>query len=97
MKHLLVDNEVIAKQKSEAALHRRYPNRDADQLALHQQDPKKYPHPSQCTKYLHGWRKAPNGRCEIDMEDGDDQFYDQGDQGRMTNVKQIEDDQGEDE
>ena len=93
-KYLLVDNEVIAKQKSKAALAARFPQRDADQLALHHSNPSKYPHPSQCTQYLNAWKKNPhNGMCELEVDEAEHGFYGQDDQGKMTSTRQIEDEQ----
>lgn len=88
-KYLLCDNEIIAKQKSRDAINRRWPNREAEQLALHNQNPTKYPHPSQLTKYLHGWAKDKDtGICELEIPDTDTQYY-PDDLNELRNTRAI--------
>ena len=74
MKYLLVDNEVIARQKSNAALEHRFPNRHTLQAQKHAENPAKYP--ATCaSQHLHGWKKDELGRCEIEIDDGGTQYY----------------------
>ena len=93
-KYLLLDNEIIAKQKAHGALEKRFPNRRALQLEKHLQNPKMYLHPDECNwdnDCLHGWKKDPLGRCEIECDDVDTQYY-EGDQGKFKNTQTIQDD-----
>jgi hypothetical protein len=79
-KYILFDDAIIAQERCHAARERMNPNRRALQLAAHEENPAMYPHPDSevlgwDSDRIHDWVEAPNGQCEIELDDSEVQHY----------------------
>ena len=68
-KYLVVDNIEKARQANEQALRGKYPNRNRDQRRRYPNDPTPQP------RGLCPVRQAPDGRCEIEIDDSEVAFF----------------------